>query len=762
MAGLIPSQNLRQPAPEPESFDGEDQVINLSDDDPPASDVVIKFPDGSVEISLNGSPKPKRSLEDSKFDDNLAEALDDSSLGALAEDLLMGIEEDERSREDWLQDRAEGLKLLALKVEKSSTGTGDSAAGIDNTSRSRHPMILEAVLRFQANAQGELLPTDGPVKVESELGADQSAEDDLAQTLEDDLNYYLKHVATEYYPDTERMFFLVGAGGCGFKKVYRCPIRRRPVSESITAENIIISNAATDILNADRVTFITPMIQSRMKRMQKIGAYRDIHLGQPSQDPKNAVEEQVEEITGVGAATRPEDMSYAVFECYCMIDLEGDEHTEKGEITGLPRPYKVTIEKGSRQILEIRRNWKKDDPLEQRRKLFVKYSYVPAFGFYDVGIIQIAGNSATAATALMRIMIDAGIFGNFPGGLVAKSADKQNTTDIAVNPGGFAPIDTSMIPDGDIRKAVMNLPYKEPGQAIMALFTAIVQTGAKLAGTADLAVGEGRQDAPVGTTIALIEQATKVTDAVHKRMHAAQAEEFSLLRDLFREYPEDFINFNRRRDNNWNEQKLLAALDDYNLVPRADPNTSSHMQRIMRWQALYQLAAAHPDQFQIVKVLEAVLRILGINDPKNYLAPPPAPGSTPPPDPKAQAALISAQADQTNAQAKLADVTLRQKNLSVENQNRDQDRQADLQIAATKLKTEEVIHARDQQFDAASQMSQQQHEKDMQHGDHMSDHAQMVTGLVSDHAKQAADHANAQTVAAAKPAPVEPKPKGEK
>lgn len=756
MSGLVPSSTIRQSAPPPDRMPTEQDVdLNemLTGDLKPI--VIVENADGSVSVNLNAST-PSKSLKDSKFDDNLANAIEEGELAIIAEDLLKGIEQDEESRKDWLDERADGIKLLALKIEKPSSSGAGASAGVDNTSRSRHTMLLEAALRFQANARGELLPTDGPVKIEAKASRDTIEGDDLAGQLEDDMNYYLQVTASEYYPDTDRMLLWTGVGGVGFKKVYRCPIRRRPVSESVPAEDLIVSNGATDLLNADRVTFVSRMRQNTMKRMQFLKVYRKTDLGQPVLEPKSSVEEEKESITGVVASNRPEDIPFTIFECYCMIDVPGDEHKEGDEITGLPRPYKVTIDKGSRTVLEIRRNWHEGDEMERPREVFVKFPFVPGFGFYELGLIHIAGNPTVAATALLRIMIDSGIFGNFPGGLVSKGSDKQNTTDINVPPGGFAPIDVSMTTSGNIRDAVMPLPYKEAGPAIFQLFQDIVTTGSRVAGAADIAVGEGRQDAPVGTTIALIEQSTKVIDAVHKRLHTAQSKEFELLRNLFREYPEDFWRFNTERDTNWDKDKLIAALNDYNLVPRADPNTSSQMHRVMRAQALYQMAKADPQLFQVSVVLEYVLRTLGIRNPDGFTAPPEA-AMNKPPDPKAEAAMISAQADQTNAQAKMADVQLRAKNMAVDNQNKDLDRNADLKIAATKLKTEQVIHGQEQAADAASQASAQQHEQAMQGQALRADQSQGLAGMVSDHALQAKDHQHALGLASLRPPTPSPK-----
>lgn len=754
MAGLISNGALREVPPEPDPLpDSQDIILDSAgmSSSPGKPNVVIEFPDGSVSINMNAGASPAKPLADAKFNDNLAEHMGESELGTLADELLRGIEEDELSRQDWLDDRAEGIKLLALKIEKPSTAGAGASAGVDNTSRSRNTMLLEACLRFQATAGGELLPTGGPVKVENKLSRDTLEGDELAELLEDDINYYFTRTASEYVPDTERMLFWVAAGGCGFKKVYRCPIRRRPVSESVDAKDLCVSNAATDLANADRVTFTSRMRQSVMKRMQFLKVYRKVSLSQPSARPQSSVDAEKEAVEGVTISNRPEDIPFQIRECYCQIDLPGDEHKEDGEVTGLPRPYKVTIEETSRTILEIRRNWRQDDEMERAREVFVKFPFVPGFGLYDIGLIQIAGNPTTAATALLRIMIDSGIFGNFPGGLVGKGSDKQNTTDISVPPGGFAPIDTSMVADGDIRKVVMALPYKEAGAGIMSLYQDIVTSGSRLAGIPDMAVGEGRQDAPVGTTIAMIEQAIKVTDAVHKRLHNAQSKEFELVRDLFKENPEDFWRFNQERDHGWDAEKLTKALNDYNLVPRADPNTSSQVQRILRAQALYMMAKANPELFQIAVVLEYVLRTLGITNPDSFTQPPD--NQKPPPDPKAIAAQQSAEAQQKTADARMLDAQTKAKTAQSDISARAQESQNDLAIQQMESADVRFKAKAQAAQDARSQASAQVHQRLMQDKDLAAGHVEQATGIVSDHALQGKEQMHDQQLAAQAPKP---------
>jgi hypothetical protein len=723
---------LRQAPPPSNDDDGEDRDIDLVTEAPSqGTALVINLPDGSVEVSL-GAPEPATDIHHAEFDANLAEHLSSEQLSALAEDLLRGIEEDENSRKEWLKDRAEGMKLLALKVEPPTSDSGSSAAGQTNLSRTRHTLLLEAVLRGQANAYGEFLPAEGPVKVSSKMARQTVEGDELAQELEDDFNYYLTETATEYYPDTDRMFFWIYFGGIGLKKVYRCPIRRRPVSESIDVEDLIISNQATDIMNADRVTLRVKMTQSTMKRMKALRVYRDAALEQPSPSLNaNAVDQEKQAITGIAPPTRPEDAPYELYESSWMTDIPGDEHKEGNEISGIPRPYKVTVDPYSRQILEIRRNWKKGDPLERRRRMIVDFPMIRALGFYGIGLMHIVGNPTMAATALQRIMIDAGIYGNFPGFLFAKSATHQNTMDMNVPPGAGVPVDVSMTQDGDLRKAAMPLPYKEAGAGIMNLFKEITETGSRVGGAADIAVGEGRQDAPVGTTLALLDQATKIIDAVHKRLHKQQSTEIKLLRDLFLEYPEDFWKFNEDRDPNWDKDKLTRALKDYNLVPRSDPNTSSKTQRIMIAQALYLMASQHPEWFQLAKTFAFVLRTMGINNPDEiYQQPPP---QSAPPDLKGQAAIQSAEAQQMGAQAKLIEAQTKSKTEGADIALRAQESRNDLAIQQMESADARLKARVDLQKDAMMQARDHQHEQ-----------AQQSREIAASQIEQARDQAHEQ------------------
>lgn len=615
--------------PEPEDLPAPADIIVHSGDpdavrvDEKTGAIEIPLPDGSVMIDLGGKDDDAENGDD--FSANLAEVLGDAELNLMAEDLLRGIQSDDESRSSWLQTRAAGIDILGLKLEQPRGDVGASSAPLEGMATVRHPLLLEAVLRFQATARGELLASTGPVKVRND-GDETAPSGDLAEKLENDMNHYLTSVATEYYPDTDRMLFYVGFGGCGFKKVYNCPIRRRPVSESVDAKDIIISNAATDLKNAGRVTHQITMRPSVLKRMQLAGAYRDVELTQPTPEPTE-VDEKIAAVQGVRAKPeRPEDQSYTINECYCELNIDGYEHKQDGKITGLPLPYRVVIEKDSRKVLEIRRNWNEDDEACLAKQALVKYPFVPGLGFYDIGLLHILGNSANALTAAWRLMLDAGMYACFPGFLYAKGGSRQLSNEFRIAPGSGMALETGGNP---IQQMVMPLPYRDITPGLAQLTQNIDQTSQRVGGTAETMVGEGVQETPVGTTLALIEQATKIQDAVHKRLHAAQAEEFQMLKECFREDPESFWRHNKNASN-WDKDQFIQALNNCNLVPAADPNTPSHMHRIMKAVAVKQMQQANPELYNAKEVDTRILKMIGWNDPESLFAAPQMPAAAPP------------------------------------------------------------------------------------------------------------------------------------
>jgi len=656
--GLTPSVRLEdeQTAAPIEGMDIQVEMVEDGADRPDVdidgNILRIEHPDGTISVSLDGRPIEEngRKKQEGWFA-NLAEEIDEHERSRIADDLLRGIQNDLTSREEWIQERAQGLKLLGLKVELPGLQGTPDGAPVEGMSKVRHPLLLEAVLRFQANARSELLPTDGPVKVRDDATEGSPDRDQLADALETDMNYYLTVTDKAYYPDTDKMLFMLGFGGTAFKKIYFCPLRGRPVSESIDADDLIVNNSATSLTTARRVTHRIYMRPSVVKRMQIIGAYRDVMLSTAKAPDLDAVQEEKKSQQGVQMQNaNPEDNDREIYECYCELDIKGYEHELNGEKTGLEVPYRVTIDVSSRQILSIVRNYDENSAdLPEAKVNFVKYTFVPGLGFYDIGLLNILGNTTNAVTAAWRELLDAGMYANFPGFLYSKQSGRQNSNIFRVPPGGGAQIDTG---GGPIQQAVMPLPYKEPSQALNVLTQQIAEYGQRLGGTSEVAVGEGRQDAPVGTTMALIENAIKVLNSVHKRLHAAQAEEFQLLAQCFRDNPNSFWDHNKKPSTPWNEQKFTAALEDFLLIPQADPNTSSNTQRIMKVAALIQMASTDPAGFNLPEVRKEALTAIGWNNAERFLAP----AMPPMPNPVNEAKTLDSQAKMMVAQAKMAEV----------------------------------------------------------------------------------------------------------
>ena len=624
--------------------------------------------------------------------ENIVDKLDGLEVSRIAEDLMRGIGDDIDSRKDWIEDRAQGIKLLGLKIEVPGIGGAAEGAPVEGMNRVRHPLLLEAVLRFQANARAELLPTDGPVKIRIDDNNAIQQTDRMADALEKDLNHYLTSIATEYYPDTDRMLLMLGFGGLSFKKVYYCPLRNRPVSESVDAEDLIVNAAATDIRSAKRVTHRVMMRPSTVKRLQILGVYRDITLSTPLPQDLDSAQREKKAQQGVEPeALNPEDRDREIYECYCELDIKGYEHKWKGKPSGLEIPWRVTIDVSSKQILSIVRNYDEDTAdLPEARAVFVPYMFVPGFGFYPIGLLHILGNTTNAITAAWRELLDAGMYANFPGFLFSDAGGRQNTNIFRVPPGGGALVKTGGMP---ISQAVTPLPYKEPSQALMGLVENIATTGQRLGGTSEQQVGEGRADAPVGTTLALIEQAQKILNSVHKRMHASQAEEFQLILKCFKEHPESFWQRNRQPAMAWDQKTFTDALDMYaqSLVPQADPNTASHTQRIVKVMALKQLQTLQPALYDPIAVDTAALQALGWNNPEQFFVPPSAMNKPPPEMLKEMELLKLKQGDQQlKREAQQQKASYDAGKLQLEGQKLQQDGalgQAKLQVEANKPAT---------------------------------------------------------------------------
>jgi len=659
LPGLMPA-NIRLPGLPEAAIPTPDVAIEESDvlQEPAGGEPLLRIEheDGSVTISMDGSSlAPVADKKPGGWFDNLVDDIDAGSLGSIADDLLRGIGDDIESRKEWIEARAQGIKLLGLKTEIPGIAGGADGAPVEGMSKVRHPLLLEAVLRFQANARSELLPTDGPVKIRDDNNNATLQEDQLANALERDLNHYLTATASEYYPDTDRMLLMLGFGGTAFKKVYFCPLRGRPVSESVDADDLIVNNAATDLKNAKRITHRSMMRASTVRRLQILGVYRDIDLPMPKDQDLDSQQREERAVQGISVGSyRPEDRDREIYECYCELDLPGFEHKYKGKISGLEVPYRVTIDLSSREVLSIVRNFDEDDAeLPEARTNFVKYTFVPGLGFYDIGLLHILGNTTNAITAAWREMLDAGMYANFPGFLMADTGARQNTNIFRVPPGGGALVKTGGMP---INQAIMPLPYKEPGPALMNLVSNMAETGMRIGGTSELQVGEGRADAPVGTTLAMIDQATKVMNAVHKRMHSAQAQEFQLLSRCFQENPESFWQRNKKPAYPWDEATFLAALDDCQLVPQADPNTASHAQRMMKIMGLKQLQAGNPSMYDPIAIDQAALQAMGWSNPQQFMVPPSTLQQKTPPEVEYAKAMVQIQKQEADAKTAMVEV----------------------------------------------------------------------------------------------------------
>lgn len=615
-----------------------DMMVNIDlpqDNMPYIQDGTLYTPLPNGDVIYEDVAPQRAPAEKLRHDTNLAEHMSEMDLDFIADDVLTGIQDDDTSRGDWLENYTKGMDLLGLKIENARSGSAN--APVEGQSTFRHPLLLEAVQRGKANARGELLPAAGPVKVRIDGDDEQDVLDPMARVLQRDMNHYLTTVATEYYDDTDRMLFWTFFGGSGFKKVYWCPIRRRPVSESVDAKDFIVSNNATDINNAARRTHVISMRPSIMKRMQLLEVYRDIDLAPPPLPQSDPITQKTDMIQGITKPQRAEDTDFELYECYCELDLPGFQHKyekgkRKGKPSGLALPYRVTIEKNSRKILEIRRNWEEGDTDYMAKNPFVHYMFDTGLGLYGMGLVSILGNTTNALTAIWREIIDAGMFANFPGFLYAKDAGTRNASNqFRVAPGSGVPIETGGKP---LNQVVMALPYKSADAGFVQSAELIASTGARLGGTSEAQVGEGTPEAKTGAMLALIEQASKMMSAVHKRLHAAQAQEFRKLRDEFVKDPSALWRGNKRASKFWDVEKARAALDEYALVPVADPNEPTELHRALKAQAVHSISTVPTAQgrYDLNKVDAYVMRMIGVPNPQAFFVPP----APPQPDPKVE------------------------------------------------------------------------------------------------------------------------------
>ena len=534
--------------------------------------------------------------EESEFDVNLAEEIDDGQLMSLASDLLAELDGDLSGRKEWLDTYIKGLKLLGLKYEERSEPWA-GACGVF------HPLLMESAVKFQYETIMETFPAGGPVRAKI-IGKETPEKLASAQRVEEDMNYQIMEVMQEYRPEHERMLLSVSLSGNAFKKVYFDPSLGRQTALFIGSEDIIVPYGASNLESAERVTHRMRKTQNELRKLQVSGFYKDVDLGEPHRVIDD-VEKQKAEEQGFSASM---DDRFQILEMHVDLDLEGYEDVDKkGTPTGIALPYIVTIEKGTSTVLAIRRNWLEDDKLKLRRQHFVHYGYIPGFGFYYFGLIHLIGGHTQAATSLLRQLVDAGTLANLPGGLKARGL-RIKGDDTPIAPGEFRDVD---LPSGAIRDNILPLPYKEPSQTLAALMGQIVEDGKQFAAAADLKIGDMSGQAPVGTTLAILERALKVMSAIQARVHYAMKQEFKLLAAIIRDNTPEEYDY---EPNTGDAGAKRSDYDKVDVLPVSDPNASTLAQRVVQYQAVLQLAQTSPDIYDLPMLHRQMIETLGIKN----------------------------------------------------------------------------------------------------------------------------------------------------
>jgi len=568
-------------------------------DDPNASPLEIEIVDPeAVNLHMDGldiSIEPHDPMED-KFNDNLAEYMDDRALATLAADLISDYDEDISSRKDWMQTYVDGLELLGMKIEERSE-PWEGACGV------YHPLLSEALVKFQAETMMSMFPAAGPVKTQI-IGKETQDKKESATRVQDDMNYQLMDVMKEYRPEHERMLWGLGLSGNAFKKVYFDPHLDRQVSIFIPAEDMVVPYGASNLESAERVTHVMRKTENELRRLQVAGFYLDVDLGEPA-NILDEVEKKIAEKMGFRAST---DDRYKLLEMHVDLDLPGyEDKDDTGEPTGIALPYVVTLEKGSNTILAIRRNWDPKDDTRQKRQHFVHYGYVPGFGFYYFGLIHLVGAFAKSGTSLIRQLVDAGTLANLPGGFKTRGL-RVKGDDTPIAPGEFRDVD---VPSGTMRDNIMPLPYKEPSQVLMSLLGQIVDEGRRFANTADLQISDMSANSPVGTTLAILERTLKVMSAVQARIHYSMKQELGLLKDIIAAYTPEEYNY---EPSEGDRRAKKADYDSVTVIPVSDPNASTMAQKIVQYQAVMQLAQQSPQIYNMPLLHRQMLDVLGIKE----------------------------------------------------------------------------------------------------------------------------------------------------
>jgi hypothetical protein len=563
----------------------------------PELEIEIEDPE-AVRIGIDGETilEIEEGEEDEEdFYKNLAEEMNTGEMQSLGNDILEDIEGDLASRKDWEDTYKEGITLLGLKYEER-TEPWNGACGVF------HPMITEAVVRFQSETIMETFPAQGPVKTKI-IGKQTREKDEAAQRVKEDMNYELTERMPEFRNEHERMLWNLPATGSAFKKVYYDPGVQRQMSVFVPAEDIIISYGASSIETAERVTHRMYKTKNEIRKLQVAGFYLDVELGEPSKT-KNELQERKDKETGFSSIN---DDRYVLYECHVNLDLPGYEDEEDGEPTGIALPYVVTLLEGTGEILAIRRNYYEDDVTKAKRNHFVHYIYIPGFGVYGYGLFHLIGGYAKSATSIMRQLVDAGTLSNLPGGLKSRGL-RIKGDDTPIAPGEFRDVDVG---SGAIRDNILPLPYKEPSAVLSQLMDKIVEEGRRFAATADMKVSDMSAQAPVGTTLAILERMLKVMSAVQARVHYAFKQELKLLAAIIRDYTDDSYTY---EPENAPPRAKQSDYDMVEIIPVSDPNAATMSQRIVQYQAVVQLSQTAPQIYNLPELHRQMLDTLGIRN----------------------------------------------------------------------------------------------------------------------------------------------------
>ena len=563
----------------------------------PDLEIEIEDPE-SVTIGMDGLEIEIEKAEetDEDFGANLAEYMSEGDLASLASELLGDFDSDIASRKDWIQTYVDGLELLGLKIEERSE-PWEGACGV------YHPLLAEALVKFQSETIMETFPAAGPVKTQI-IGKETPEKKESADRVKNDMNYELTDVMVEYRPEHERLLWGLGLAGNAFKKVYYDPHIERQVAMYVPAEDIVVPYGASSIEASERVTHVMRKTENELRRLQLAGFYRDIELGEPN-NVLDEVEKKIAEKLGFRATS---DDRYKVLEMHVNLDLEGYEHKgEDGKPTGMGLPYVVTIEKGSNQILAIRRNWEPEDETYQKRQHFVHYGYVPGFGFYCFGLIHLIGAFAKSGTSILRQLVDAGSLSNLPGGFKTRGL-RVKGDDTPIAPGEFRDVD---VPSGAMKDNIMPLPYKEPSMVLAGLLDKIVDEGRRFASAGDIKVADMSAQSPVGTTLAILERTLKVMSAVQSRIHYSMKQEFRLLKKIIAEFaPEDYSY----EPAEGSRRARRSDYDQVDVIPVSDPNAATMSQKVVQYQAVLQLAQTAPQLYNLPLLHRQMLDVLGIKN----------------------------------------------------------------------------------------------------------------------------------------------------